>query len=226
MPKRDPTKYLFFKLFVSKSWRQQKFWTLFESLCPFSTSKSQSDGCVSINLKVALKIGLFFVFSVFLFIRYNNFETNFLRRGSTPLKAPMKSTIVSQGTFRKVSHLSISLVIIMTLVSLTSCDVMELSKFWCHVWSALWLSPTMAPPPYFVYICTTLSILWIIRDSQKWKTVKFDLKTIFCLRQRNLIWNNWRTQNAIFFIFFLCRNSGLKSLLKFIPLGSVWPDSI
>ena len=74
-------------------------------------------------------MGLFFVFSVFLFIRYNNFETNFLRRGSTPLKAPMKSTIVSQGTFRKVSHLSISLVIIMTLVSLTSCDVMELSKF-------------------------------------------------------------------------------------------------
>ena len=156
MPKRDPTKYLFFKLFVSKSWRQQKFWTLFESLCPFSTSKSQSDGCVSINLKVALKMGLFFVF-----LSSYSYDITILRRISfagdrPPLKAPMKSTIVSQGTFRKVSHLSISLVIIMTLVSLTSCDVMELSKFWCHVWSALWLSPTMAPPPYFVYICLSV----------------------------------------------------------------------
>ena len=30
---------------------------------------------------------------------------------------------------------------------------MGLSKLSCHVWSALLLSPTMAPPPYFVYIC-------------------------------------------------------------------------
>ena len=28
-----------------------------------------------------------------------------------------------------------------------------LSKLWCHVWSVLLLSPIMAPPPYFVYIC-------------------------------------------------------------------------
>ena len=35
-------------------------------------------------------------------------------------------------------------------------DVMGLSKLWCHVWSALLLSPTIAPPPYFVYICVNV----------------------------------------------------------------------
>ena len=34
----------------------------------------------------------------------------------------------AQGTLRKVSHFSISFVIVITLVSLTSCDVMGLSK--------------------------------------------------------------------------------------------------
>ena len=38
-----------------------------------------------------------------------------------------------QGPLRKVSHLSIILVIVITLVLLTSCDIMGISKLWCHV---------------------------------------------------------------------------------------------
>ena len=41
----------------------------------------------------------------------------------------------------------ISLVMVITLVLLTSCDVMGLRKLWVDVWSALWLGPTMAPLP-------------------------------------------------------------------------------
>ena len=59
----------------------------------------------------------------------------------------------AKGTLRKVSHLRISLVMVFTLVLLTCCNVIGLSKLYCHVWSALLQSPTMAPPPYFVYIC-------------------------------------------------------------------------
>ena len=61
-----------------------------------------------------------------------------------------------QVSSRKVLHLSTCLVIVITLVSLTSCDVMGLSKSWHHVWSALGLSPTMVPPPYFLYICLSV----------------------------------------------------------------------
>ena len=45
-----------------------------------------------------------------------------------------------------LSHLSISLVIVITLVLQTSCDVLGLSILSRHIWSALWLSPTMVHP--------------------------------------------------------------------------------
>ena len=50
--------------------------------------------------------------------------------------------ILSQGTLRKVSDLSINLVMLITLALLASCDVMGLSKLWRHVWSVLLLRPT------------------------------------------------------------------------------------
>lgn len=56
----------------------------------------------------------------------------------------------------KVSHLCTRLVIVVALALLTSCDVTWLSKFWHHVWSALLMRTTMAPPHNFVYICCLL----------------------------------------------------------------------
>ena len=37
---------------------------------------------------------------------------------------------------------------------------MGLSKLWRHVWSALWLSPTMAPPRYFVTFALVSLLFW------------------------------------------------------------------
>ena len=96
--------------------------------------------------------------------------------------------IVNQDTLRKVSHVSISLVIVITLVLLTSCDDMGLSKLWHHVWSALWLSSTMAPPPYFVYIClsaipfyilATLIVIGIYFYTAEWRPLAFEELSIF-----------------------------------------------
>ena len=53
----------------------------------------------------------------------------------------LTDVLLCQGTLRKVSHLSKPLDIVFTLVSLISCDVMGLRKFWCHIWFELLLSP-------------------------------------------------------------------------------------
>ena len=62
------------------------------------------------------------------------------------------NSVSTQGTLRKVSHLSISLVIIIALAFADQLRYNGLSELQHHVWSALLLCPTMAPPPYFVYI--------------------------------------------------------------------------
>ena len=93
----------------------------------------------------------------------------------------------TKGTLRK-AHFSISLIIVITLVSLRICDVMGLSKLWSHVWLALLLNLTMAPPPYFVYIClsaipfyilATLIVIGIYFYTAEWRPLAFEELSIF-----------------------------------------------